>query len=107
MGKSFKNGKLNIDNQIDGKVKIDSKVNGGVGIIPGGSGGRGTQYHDKLEHREYPDQHPIEAITGLETVLSEKVNNNELATVAFSGLLNDLSSDGFTVLYCGTSTEVI
>lgn len=106
MSKSFVNGKLNIDNQIDGKVKIDSKVNGGVGISSGPIIS-GTKYHDKLENRQLPDQHPIEAITGLTEVLSEKVNNNELATVAFSGLLNDLTSDGFTVLYCGTSTEVI
>lgn len=28
-----------------------------------------TKHHDELDHREYPDQHPISAITGLEEAL--------------------------------------
>lgn len=28
-----------------------------------------TKDHDKLNHRDYPDQHPISAITGLEEAL--------------------------------------
>ena len=28
-----------------------------------------TRHHDELDHREYPDQHPISAITGLEEAL--------------------------------------
>ena len=106
MSKSFKNGRLIVDNQIEGKVKVDPLINGEVGITTAPIIS-GTKYHDKLENRWLPDQHPIEAITGLTETLSEKVNSDELAPVAFSGLLNDLSSDGFTVLYCGTSTEVI
>ena len=46
--------------------------------------------HNKLIHREYPNQHPISAIDGLTDALAAKAN------------LEDLS-----IIYCGTSTEVI
>lgn len=104
--KSFRNGKLQIDNQVEGKVKIDSQINGGIGVSTSQMI-VGTKYHDKLENREIPNQHPIEAISGLNEALAEKANAADLAPVAFSGLLNDLTSDGFTILNCGTSTEVI
>lgn len=39
----------------------------------GGSGG-GTYYHDQLEHLDYPDQHPIAAVTGLQAALDAKLN---------------------------------
>ena len=32
MSKSFINGKLIVDNQIEGQVKVDSKIRGEVGI---------------------------------------------------------------------------
>lgn len=31
-----------------------------------------VQHHDKLDHREYPDQHPMEAITGLQEAFNTK-----------------------------------
>lgn len=31
--------------------------------------GQGTLYHDRLTHRDLPDQHPISSITGLEDAL--------------------------------------
>ncbi len=33
--------------------------------------------HDLLSHRDYPDQHPIDAITGLREALDNVVNNIE------------------------------
>lgn len=40
----------------------------------GGGGGGGTTDHTKLQNRDNADQHPIGAITGLETKLNEKAN---------------------------------
>lgn len=37
-----------------------------------------TKHHDELDHREYPDQHPISAITGLEDSL-EQLNDDIIA----------------------------
>lgn len=37
-------------------------------IISGGGGG--STYHDQLEHRDFPNQHPMSAITGLDDALS-------------------------------------
>lgn len=94
MGKSFKNGKLILDNQIEGQVKIDSKVNGGI-IVGPSAPSSGTIYHDKLRNRELPDQHPIEAITGLQDALDEKVSISDLSEVAFSGSYTDLIDKPF------------
>ena len=38
----------------------------------GGGGAGGTTDHSKLKNRDAADQHPIDAITGLETALAEK-----------------------------------
>ena len=50
--------------------------------------GKGTLYHDRLAHREYPDQHPISAITGLEEAL------NRLDTFIFE---QGVASDSWTI----------
>ena len=47
----------------------------------GGSGG-GTLYHDQLEHLDWPNQHPIEAITGLQDALNGKLNTSAIASWA-------------------------
>ena len=39
--------------------------------------GVGTRDHNKLYNRDLPDQHPIEAITGLREALDNVVNNIE------------------------------
>lgn len=44
--------------------------------IMAGGGGGGTVYHDQLEHLDYPDQHPIVAIAGLQSALDAKANIN-------------------------------
>lgn len=52
--------------------------------------GTGTYLHSALQHRDWADQHPISAITNLQTVLDSK-----------------LGIDDFDLIDCGTSTEVI
>lgn len=57
-------------------VRHQSTVSGGIiwgGIINGGGsgGGNGTYDHDKLYNRDLPNQHPIQAIEGLEDALDD------------------------------------
>lgn len=47
-----------------------------------GSGGGGTLYHDLLEHTDWPDLHPIGAITGLQSALDGKAAVGHLHTWA-------------------------
>lgn len=63
--------------------------------------------HNKLGNRELPNQHPIKAITGLREELDAKPDTEDLSQVAFSGEMNDLLTTLPTILYCGTSTEVV
>ena len=55
----------------------------GVRVIEAGGGG-GTNDHTKLLNRDADDQHPIKAITGLQSKLdtippaSEKITNTEI-----------------------------
>lgn len=63
--------------------------------------------HNKLGNRELPNQHPKEAITGLQEELDAKPNSSDLSEVAFTGEMSDLLSTLSTILYCGTSTEVV
>lgn len=46
----------------------------------GGGGGGGTTDHTKLQNRDSADQHPIGAITGLETELNGKANASSTYT---------------------------
>lgn len=46
----------------------------------GGSGETGTFFHDKLENRELPDQHPIESITGLLSAI-EPMSDSEIDSI--------------------------
>lgn len=63
--------------------------------------------HTKLINRDFPDQHPIDAITGLQEALDNKPDITTLSRVAFTGDMKDLISTLPTILYCGTSTEVV
>lgn len=47
-------------------------------LVTGGGGG-GTLYHDQLEHLDYPDQHPIAAIAGLQSALNAKADASQLS----------------------------
>ena len=75
---------LSVD--TDGNLKIDGDAYTtgwlaqlGAATGEGGGSGSGTMYHDQLEHLDWPNQHPIEAITGLQEAL-----NGKLATSAIS-----------------------
>ena len=75
---------LSVD--TDGNLKIDGNAfttgwlaQLGAATGEGGTGGSGTMYHDQLQHLDWPNQHPIEAITGLQEAL-----NGKLATTAIS-----------------------
>lgn len=46
--------------------------------------------HTKLHNRDKPNQHPIEAITNLRDELDAKISESDIS-----------------LIYCGTSTEVI
>lgn len=47
-------------------------------LVTGGGGGE-TLYHDELEHLDYPDQHPIVAIAGLQSALNAKADASALS----------------------------
>lgn len=57
---------LNLQPKCDPIINVDTKCNPTVNIQ---ENGKGTLYHDRLTHRDYPDQHPMSAITGLEEAL--------------------------------------
>lgn len=58
-------GEMSLDNQIDGESGLGSELDGDSdNILP-----VTTSDHDQLSHRDFADQHPINAITGLQTVL--------------------------------------
>lgn len=40
-------------------------------------------FHDRLEHRDYPDQHPISAITELQETLDSKVDKTTTKEVVY------------------------
>lgn len=63
--------------------------------------------HNKLKNRDLDDQHPISAITGLQSILNSK--QDELITDGNSGIVienNYIRLDNL-ILDCGTSTTVI
>lgn len=81
---------------VGGEIELDSCIKGDICLTsctcgePGIFSNVGTHEHDKLIHREYPNQHPIEAIEGLRDILDTVVTKDDLS-----------------IIYCGTSTEVV
>lgn len=73
----------------------------------GDPGKDGVTEHNLLDNLDFPNQHPIEAITGLQDALDTKLESKDLASVAFTGEMNDLKTTLPSILYCGTSTEVV
>lgn len=53
--------------EVDFKIENDDDMGFSAEI-----GGGGVSEHNKLKNRDLPNQHPISAITGLETALNEK-----------------------------------
>ena len=73
-------GEIELESHIDGEVELNSHIDGEIGTF----NNIGTFEHDKLVNRDLPNQHPIEAITGLSDFIAS-----------------------LGIIYCGTSTEVI
>lgn len=48
----------------------------------GSGGGGGTAYHDQLLNLDYPNQHPIAAVTGLQQALDAKLNASAISAWA-------------------------
>lgn len=64
-------GDLNLDAIIDGEIDDRQLIDGQP--FPYYSGpGSGTYEHDRLIHREYPNQHTISSITSLESALGSR-----------------------------------
>lgn len=42
-----------------------------------------VQHHDRLDHRDYPDQHPIEAITNLQETLDNKLDKTTATDIVY------------------------
>lgn len=79
-------GEIELESNVEGETCLTSCTRGQTGMF----NNIGTYEHDRLIHRDYPDQHPIDAITGLREIL------NNIVTI-----------DDLSIIYCGTSTEVI
>ena len=77
-------GVIESDGCIEGYLDCDAELAGEIINISYAND------HSALRNRDLPDQHPISAITGLQEELDAKIG----------GL-------GTTIIYCGTSTEVI
>lgn len=97
-------GEIKLESRIDGEAELNSTVDGeAMPILKVAA----SSDHNTLTNRDMDDQHPISAITGLQDALDAKVEEEELARVAFSGLIDDLSQENIVIIDCGTSTEVI
>ena len=79
-------GEIELESNVKGETCLTSCTCGQVGMFSN----IGTYEHDKLIHRDYPNQHPIDAITDLRDILNTLI-----------------SIDDISLIYCGTSTEVI
>lgn len=73
-------------------------------IAGSGGGGSGTSYHDELEHLDYPDQHPIVAITGLQSALNTKAEASALSgylPLSGGNITGNLSVGGNSIWHSG------
>lgn len=98
-------GEVSLLAQIDGEVEMNALLDGEPSNVI--NVGRSINDHDRLINRDLADQHPISAITGLQDALDSKVATEDLAVVAFSGDVKDLTQTEVLIINCGTSTEVI
>lgn len=79
-----------------GKKRLSDLVTGG--------GGGGTVYHDELQHLDYPDQHPIVAIAGLQSALNAKADASALSgylPLSGGNITGSLSVGGNSVWHAG------
>lgn len=73
-------------------------------ILASGGGGGGTVYHDELQHLDYPDQHPIVAIAGLQSALNAKADASALSgylPLSGGNVTGSLSVGGNSVWHAG------
>lgn len=96
-------GEIRLESVIDGENTLDSAMDGEGTPITEVS----ASDHRILQHRDAPDQHPISAITDLQDILDEKLEEDDVARVAITGNFSDLNMDEIVIIDCGTSTEVI
>ena len=71
---------------IGGEIELHNNIDGEAQAVLK----EVTSDHNELIHRDLNDQHPISAITGLQEALDSKVDASD-----------------FSIINCGTSTEVI
>ena len=102
---------LSVD--TDGNLKIDGNAfttgwlaQLGAATGEGGTGGGGTLYHDQLEHLDYPDQHPIAAIVGLQSALNGKAST-ALVTTSASGLMSATDKAKLDGIAAGANNYVL
>ena len=102
---------LSVD--TDGNLKIDGDAYTtgwlaqlGAATGEGGGSGSGTMYHDQLEHLDYPDQHPIAAIVGLQSALNGKAST-ALATTSASGLMSATDKAKLDGIAAGANNYVL
>lgn len=73
LGLRLDGGEINMSASADKEVGVAQRV------------GSGTMYHEKLNNRDLPDQHPISAITRLESELEarpdERLTNSEIYNI--------------------------
>lgn len=72
--------------------------------IMAGGGGGGTVYHDELQHLDYPDQHPIASIIGLQSALDAKADASALSgylPLSGGNVTGSLSVGGNSVWHAG------
>lgn len=86
---------LNLQPKCNPVVNIEENCQPALNIS---NGEHGTVFHDRLLHRDFPDQHPISAITGLQDSLERLSDNiiaeNERAIAAEENLQDQI--DGIT-----------
>lgn len=86
--------------------KTLSQLGIGNGEGGGGSGGNGTMYHDLLLNLDYPDQHPIAAVTGLQSALDTKLNASDISAWALEPTKPAYSFDEINGLQTALDTKL-
>ena len=76
-------GSANTQNKVVGVLAQTKSLSG----TSGQTAGNRSNYHNLLTNRDLPDQHPIEAITGLQTVLDTKFDDMEVTSDGYVYLL--------------------
>lgn len=74
-------------------LKTITQLADGYTVPDGGDSGGGTSYHDQLQNLDYPDQHPIAAITGLQAALDAKLNTSSISEWALQTTKPDYAWD--------------